>query len=55
MDKASWLTYAFALVWIGLGAYITALLLRLRGLELRLRLMEEQADASLSPQPPQSR
>jgi CcmD family protein len=41
MDKASWLTYAFALVWVGLGAYLTALLLRLSRLEKRLQRLEE--------------
>ncbi|MDR2050850.1 MAG: CcmD family protein [Deltaproteobacteria bacterium] len=40
MDKASWLTCAFALVWVGLGAYLTALLLRLSRLEKRFRLLE---------------
>jgi CcmD family protein len=41
MDKMTWLTYAFTLVWAGLGCYLVSLGLRLRGLEQRLRRMEE--------------
>ncbi len=41
MDKATWLTYAFAVVWLGLGAYMTVLLLRLKGLEKRVRQIEQ--------------
>jgi CcmD family protein len=40
MDNASWLTGAFALVWLGLGVYISALLLRVNKLEKRLRRTE---------------
>jgi len=42
MDKANWLMGAFALVWIALGGYLTALLLRLQRLEQRVRRMEEK-------------
>jgi len=41
MDKITWLTYAFTLVWAGLGCYLVGLGLRLRNLEQRLRRMEQ--------------
>ena len=41
MDKLTWLTYACALIWAGLGCYLVALGLRLRNLEQRLQRMEE--------------
>jgi CcmD family protein len=40
MDNASWLTGAFALAWLGLGVYVSALLLRVNKLEKRLRRTE---------------
>jgi len=33
MDKVTWLTYAFTLIWAGLGCYLVGLGLRLRALE----------------------
>lgn len=36
----TWVTYAFGLVWIGLGAYLTALLLRQKKLEKRVEQIE---------------
>jgi CcmD family protein len=41
MDKMTWLTYAFTLVWFGLGCYLVALGLRLRNLEQRLGRVEQ--------------
>jgi len=41
MDKIIWLTYAFTLVWAGLGCYLVGLGLRLRNLEQRLQRIEQ--------------
>lgn len=40
MQNLDWVTYAFSLVWLGLGAYITVLLLRQKKLEKRLEQIE---------------
>ena len=44
MDKLTWLACAFTLVWIGLGAYLAALGLRLRRLERQIRRLEQAGD-----------
>jgi len=41
MDKLTWLTCAFTLIWAGLSCYLVGLGLRLRNLEQRLGRMEE--------------
>jgi len=41
MDKITWLTYAFTLVWAALGCYLVGLGLRLHKLEQRLRRIEQ--------------
>jgi len=41
MDKITWLTCAFTLIWVGLGCYLVGLGLRLRNLEQRLGRMEQ--------------
>lgn len=40
MQNFDWVTYAFCLVWLGLGAYITVLLLKQKRLEKRLEQIE---------------
>lgn len=39
-SNLSWVTYAFSLVWLGLGGYISALLLRQKKLEKRVEQIE---------------
>lgn len=36
----SWVTYAFCLVWVGLGGYLSVLLLRQKKLEKRIEQIE---------------
>jgi len=40
MDKLTWLTCAFTLIWAGLGCYLVGIGLRLRNLEQRLLRLE---------------
>ena len=40
MDKFTWLTYAFCLVWLGLGAYIALLMVKQRKIEKRVQQIE---------------
>lgn len=40
MDKSAWLTYAFCLVWLGLGAYIALLMVKQKRLEKRIQQIE---------------
>lgn len=40
MDKATWMTYAFSAIWVGIGLFIAMLALRQGNLERRLRQIE---------------
>lgn len=40
MHNLDWVTYAFCLVWLGLGAYMTSLLFRQKKLEKRIEQIE---------------
>lgn len=40
MDKSTWLTYAFCLVWLGLGAYMALLMLKQNKIEKRIQQIE---------------
>lgn len=40
MQNFDWVTYAFCLVWLGLGAYLTMLLLKQKKIEKRIQQIE---------------
>lgn len=40
MKNLDWVTYAFCLIWLGLGAYLTVLVLKQKKLEKRLEQIE---------------